>query len=95
MIATKDPYIESAYQALQVISQDKEKRMEYEAQEKAIRDHNQFLFEARQKGREEGRKEGREENSLVIAEKLIKLGYPIKEIMLITDLSGKQIDKLR
>ena len=49
MVADKNPYIESAYQTLQVISQNKEKRLEYEAREKAIRNHNQFLFEARQK----------------------------------------------
>ena len=50
MIAEKDPYIKSAYDQLQVISQDKQKRLEYEAREKAIRDHNQFLFEAEQRG---------------------------------------------
>ncbi len=60
MVADKNPYIESAYQTLQVISQNKEKRLEYEAREKAIRDHNQFLFEARQKGRAEGREMGEE-----------------------------------
>ena len=31
MIAQKDPYIKSAYQQLQIISQDKQKRLEYEA----------------------------------------------------------------
>ncbi len=69
MIAEKDPYIDSAYKRLQVISQDKQLRMEYEAREKAVRDHNQMLLEAdrrgeergRKKGREEGRKEGRKE----------------------------------
>ncbi len=60
MVADKNPYIESAYQTLQVISQNKEKRLEYEAREKAIRDHNQFLLEARQKGRAEGREMGEE-----------------------------------
>ena len=60
MVADKNPYIESAYQTLQVISQNKEKRLEYEAREKAIRDHNQFLFEARQEGRAEGREMGEE-----------------------------------
>ena len=34
MIAQMDPYIESAYKKLQLISQDKEKRQEYEAREK-------------------------------------------------------------
>lgn len=54
MLATKSPYINHAYQHLQVISQDKEKRLEYEAREKAIRDHNQLMLEAKQQGREEG-----------------------------------------
>ena len=39
----KNSYIASAYEQLQVISQDKEKRLEYEAREKAIRDYNQSL----------------------------------------------------
>lgn len=58
MIAEKDPYINSAYQKLQVISQDKEKRLEYEAREKAIRDYNQFLSEAEQRGIEIGERRG-------------------------------------
>ena len=41
MLASKDPYIESAYQQLQIISQNQEKRLEYEAREKAVRDHFQ------------------------------------------------------
>ncbi len=57
MIAEKDPYIKRAYDQLQVISQDKQKRLEYEAREKAIRDHNQFLFEAEQRGMEKRRNE--------------------------------------
>ena len=50
MLATKNPYIKSAYEQLQVISQDKQKRLEYETREKAIRDHNQLMFEARKQG---------------------------------------------
>ena len=46
MLATKNPYISSAYKHLQVISQDREKRLEYEAREKAIRDYNQGILEA-------------------------------------------------
>ena len=57
MIAGRDPYIDSAYQQLQVISQDKQKRMEYEAREKAVRDYNQGMYEAEERGRKEGRKE--------------------------------------
>ena len=61
MLATKNPYIGSAYEHLQVISQDREKRREYEAREKAIRDYNQGILEAEQRGREEGRAEGEAE----------------------------------
>lgn len=58
VIAKQDSYIQSAYRQLQVISQDKEKRLEYEAREKAIRDYNQLMKEAKQQGKEEGREEG-------------------------------------
>ncbi len=50
MLAAKNPYIKSAYHQLQVISQDKEKRLEYEAREKAVQDHNQLIREAEQRG---------------------------------------------
>lgn len=60
MLAEKNPYIKSAYQQLQLISQDKEKRLEYEAREKTIRDHNQLLLEAEQRGKEKGEQQGRE-----------------------------------
>ena len=50
MVAARNPYIQSAYEQLQVISQDKQKRLEYEAREKAIRDYNQMMREAETKG---------------------------------------------
>ena len=52
MLAQKNPYIESAYERLQVISQDRQKRLEYEAREKAILDHNQMILEAEERGAE-------------------------------------------
>ena len=87
MVADKDPYIKSAYQALQVISQDKQKRLEYEAREKAIRDHNQFLLEAEARGKTLA--------TIEIAKRLIGQGYSTNEVMLITNLPENQIDKLR
>ncbi|HBI60979.1 MAG TPA: hypothetical protein DDY31_07180 [Lachnospiraceae bacterium] len=99
MVADKDPYIKSAYQALQVISQDKQKRLEYEAREKAIRDHNQFMYEARQKGMKEGieigEARGKTLAAIEIAKRLIGQGYSTNEVMLITNLPENQIDKLR
>ncbi len=50
MLAQKDPYIKSAYEQLQVVSQDKEKRLEYEARQKAIWDYNQMVLEAEERG---------------------------------------------
>lgn len=61
MLAQKNQYIESAYERLQVISQDRQKRLEYEAREKAILDHNQMILEAEERGREQGWKQGREQ----------------------------------
>ena len=54
MLEGRNEYIDSAYKHLQVISQDPEKRREYEAREKAVRDHNQFLREATERGFEQG-----------------------------------------
>ncbi len=61
MLAERNPYIEKAYEKLQVISRDREKRLEYEAREKAILDYNQMMLEAREDGLQDGLKQGREE----------------------------------
>ena len=39
----KDKYIEEAYDTLKKLSADEEKRLEYEARQKVIRDHNSFM----------------------------------------------------
>ncbi len=61
MLAEKNESIEKAYEKLRMISRDKKKRMEYEAREKAIRDHAQMMKEATERGLERGRLEGRSE----------------------------------
>lgn len=73
MIAKKDAYIEKAYQHLQVISQDKEKRLEYETREKAIRDYNFLVKKSKEEGLEEGRMEGREEGAKKSREQINRL----------------------
>ncbi len=67
MIAQKNQYIESAYERLQMISQDREKRLEYEAREKAILDYNQTMQEAEERGEERGKERGREQISRLFA----------------------------
>ena len=68
MVASKNPYIESAYEKLRVISQDREKRIEYEAREKAIRDYNEGLYEAEERGIRIGEQRG-EERGIQIGER--------------------------
>ena len=58
MLAKKDPYIESAYEHLQVISQDRQKQWEYEAREKAVRDYNEGMLEAEERGLARGKAQG-------------------------------------
>ncbi len=58
MLAQKNPYISSAYQQLQTISRDSEKRLEYEAREKAVLDYNQMMYESEQRGLERGLERG-------------------------------------
>ena len=69
MLAQKNPYIESAYERLQVISRDREKRLEYEAREKAILDHNQMMLEAEERGRERAEEQINRLNAFLIREK--------------------------
>ena len=45
-MAEKDKYIEEAYDTLKKLSADEEKRFEYEARQKVIRDHNSFMKSA-------------------------------------------------
>lgn len=61
MLAERNEGIRSAYQRLQVISQNDEKRREYEARMKAIHDYNQGMYEAEERGIKKGRQEGRQE----------------------------------
>ncbi|MDE7328105.1 MAG: Rpn family recombination-promoting nuclease/putative transposase, partial [Lachnospiraceae bacterium] len=103
MLATKNTYIQSAYKTLQVISQDDQKRMEYEARQKALRDYNQGMLEAEKRGREEGikegeqrgREEGRKEEKENTAKKMIAIGLPTDIIAQTTGLSNAQIESLR
>ena len=50
MLTEKNAYIKRAYEQLQVISQDQQKRLEYEAWLKATLDYNQGMLEAEQRG---------------------------------------------
>ena len=65
ILAQKDPYIASAYGQLQTVSLDREKRLEYEARQKAIRDYSQMMHEATEQGRKQGERIGREQGERI------------------------------
>ena len=103
MLAMQNKHIESAYEQLKLISQDEQKRLEYEAREKAIRDYNQMMFEAEQRGREsgieEGKKEGRAEGKAegkaeayieIIKDGLISIADAAKKL----DMSEETLKKM-
>ena len=57
-MAEKDKYIEEAYDTLKKLSADEEKRLEYEARQKVIRDHNSFMKSAEKRGLQQGIEKG-------------------------------------
>ncbi|MCI8283837.1 MAG: Rpn family recombination-promoting nuclease/putative transposase [Firmicutes bacterium] len=107
MLSKKNLYINNAYEQLQIISQDERKRFEYESREKAVRDHNQSMLEATERGIEIGRQRGieigrqrgieigEEKKSIDIAKQLIKLGISNDIISKSTGLSESQIETLK
>lgn len=98
MLATKNIYIQSAYNTLQVISQDEEKRIEYEAREKALRDYNQGMLEAEERGWTAGEKagieKGKKEEKENTAKNMLAIGLPTDIIAQTTGLSIAQIESL-
>ena len=92
MLAQKDPYIASAYGQLQVVSQDREKRLEYEARQKAILDHNQMMYEATQRGWKAGEKHGWEQGEKFV-ERINKLNSLLIEENRLEDLKRSVSDK--
>lgn len=95
-MAEKNEYISTAYERLKNISADEQKRYEYEAREKAIRDHNHLMFTARKRGIEEGIEKGKEKGlelgikaSIHICKKLgLTCEDTIKLLVLNFDLSS-------
>lgn len=53
-MAEMNEYINEAYEVLKRMSGDKEKKLEYEAREKAIRDHNHLMHMAKKEGFNQG-----------------------------------------
>ena len=99
VLAERNPDLGSAYRQLQVISQDQEKRLEYEAREKALRDYNQLMIEAEARGKAQGEtmgeKRGEAKKAFSIARNMLDLKLPIDIIAKSTGLSMEQIKDLK
>lgn len=70
MAAGKSEYIKKAYEDLNRISADEEKRLEYEERERAIRDHQYFSTVYKETGLKEGRKEGRKQATVELLQEM-------------------------
>ena len=92
-MAEKNEYISTAYERLKNISADDRKRFEYEAREKAIRDHNHLMFTARKRGIEEGIEQGMKA-SIQICKKLGLSEENTKKLLVINfNISPAEADK--
>ncbi len=107
MLAKRNAYIDEAYKQLDIISQDKLKRIEYMSREKALNDYTTFMNEHYDQGHKDGKVEGRAEG-IEIGEKKgraegIALGREegrleerekIKEMLKANGISEEQISKM-
>ena len=66
----KDPYMQEAYDMLEQMSADERKRLEYEARERAIRDHQYFSTVYKNTGLKEGRREGRRQATVELLQEM-------------------------
>ena len=82
MLAEKNKSIAEAYLQLQVISQDEQKQLEYDARQKAIWDYNQGMTEAEERGEQRGLEQGKKEGGIqfLILDNLEE-GFPKQKIL--------------
>ena len=92
-MAKQDEYMEEAVNTLFKLSADEQKRVDYEAREKAIRDDRAKLDWATKVGLEEGLAKGKAEG-LAMAGKIVRLkltGKTLEEISTACDLPLEQV----
>ena len=81
MLAAKDIYLKTAYEQLEVISHDEQKRLEYTARQKALYDYNTLVEENFERGIEHGIKQKEQE----LIEKMRSKGYTEEQIKELLD----------
>ncbi len=83
MLATQNENLQIAYEELQKISGDKQKKIKYETRQKAIHDHNNLM------------EQSKEEGKIEIVKNLLEIGMPIEQILQVSGFTIKQLDALR
>ena len=99
-MAGTSEYIEEAYRELERMSADERARLEYEARQKAIRDHDAIMSSAwetgmekgLQEGMEKGLQEGREQGMKDIVFRMLEKGMDPE---MIADLTGMNIEEIQ
>ena len=99
-MASTSEYIEEAYRELERMSADERARLEYEARQKAIRDHDAIMSSAwetgMEKGMEKGLRKGREQGVRQerkdIALRMLEKGMDMETI---ADLTGMDVEEVR
>ena len=102
-MASTSEYIEEAYRELERMSADERARLEYEARQKAIRDHDAIMSNAwetgmekeMEKGMEKGLQKGREQGRLSIVRRMLEGGTSPEEIMRLTGATEEEVEKAR
>ena len=101
-MAKTDEYIEEAYDELKKLSMDEQKRMEYEARQKAIRDYNSQMKSVREyglkKGMEEGIEQGIKQGQRSVLQKLIRKkkekGMSLAMIAELLEMTPEEVEEL-
>ena len=103
MLAKKNNYLKEAYNQLDIISQDEQKRLEYTARQKALYDYNELVHENYTSGYEKGIAEGKAEGitegvlkeKIRLAKELLKMkSMSLENIAKCTGLSIEELNLL-
>lgn len=86
-MAQTDKYIGMAYEELEKLSADELEKLEYEAREKAIRDHNSQMGSALRRGFKQGLQRGIEEERASLIRNMLKNGVTPESISKMTGIS--------
>ena len=95
-MAKTNEYLDEAYKTLIKLSADEQKRLEYEAREKALRDYNSQMENAEKRGIMIGEERGKK-LGVVIAKKVFQLhmlGKTKEEIAEECDISIEEVTEI-